>query len=130
MEANREIEWIETVHNIIISKKSETYNPYPDIFWNIQEFKYFVEEDIDLISLVRNIWQQVKKKYNIQDDITAKLYVICIYFLCIKNYTDTLLTTPINKIFNFFKIVKKSQILRAEIDILEAIDYKFPMYIE
>lgn len=122
------IEWIEYIDTTLKNYRDMPQNPFPNIFENIQEYRFFVDDGIDLIPMVKSIWKVVKEKYNIQDTNTMKLYIICIYFLCIKFYTDTYLSYPVKTIIELFQdTIRVKDILRIEIKILKAIDYKFPL---
>lgn len=126
------IRWILYVDTTLKNYSEYTDNPFPTIFADKIEYLYFIDDGIDLIPLVRDIFNIVMEKYNFKNINIMKLYLILIYFLCIKFYTDTCLSTPIKTIFKMFeKVIDNiSVILQAEIKILQAIDYTFPLSLQ
>jgi hypothetical protein len=125
------VEWIIYVDKIIKKYKENniTVNPLPNIFETLEEYEFFVNDELDLIPIVKYIYSKIYSKYsNLHKDF-LKLYILCAYFLCIKCYSDSCLSFPINAIRDVFEgKYDTSDILLAEIDILEIIDYKFPLF--
>jgi len=124
------IQWIEFVDYTIKKHSNLKHNPFPLLFYDFIDYKDFVEENIDILPIVRKIYQKVLENKK-EDDfplILQKLYIICIYILCIKFYSDVQLKSPLLVIEDMFDMnYNQDEIVKVEIDILKIIEYIFPI---
>jgi hypothetical protein len=125
------VEWIIYVDKIIkkYKEKDITVNPLPNIFTTLEQYEFFVSDELDLIPIVKYIYSKIYAKYSDLHKDFLKLYILCTYFLCMKFYSDSYLSFPINAISEVFEgKYDTDDILLVEIDILKIIDYKFPLF--
>lgn len=127
------IEWIKYIDKCMKNRPVTPYtnphtNPYPTIFANYIDYMFFAEDQLDLIPVVKNIHTKIMEKYPSITGSILKLYILTAYFLCIKFYSDSLLIFPIRSIrYILDKKYTIKYIRLVEIDILEMVEYNFPL---
>ena len=123
------VEWITYVDKTLKKYRNMPTNPFPNIFPGLEDYHFFLEDDVDFMPMVKHIYSKIYDKYKTLSTSTLKLYILCTYFLCIKFYSDVYLLSPIQTIVDIFEgQYSIDDILPVEIDILELIDYKFPLF--
>ena len=122
------IEWIEYIDKCLKFQVLEKPNPYPHIFYSSVEYKFFLEDQLNVVPVLKNIHKKIIEKYPSITRGILELYILTSYFLCLKFYSDTLLTFPIKSIrYILDRKYSVKNIRLVEIDILEIIDYTFPI---
>lgn len=123
------IDWIEYVDGLLKKYRENTTNPFPNIFPSLQEYHFFLDDGMDLIPVVKYIYSKIYEKYKNLKPSILKLYLLSTYFLCIKFYSDVSMMAPMQSIVDIFEgQYSVYDVILVEIDILELIDYKFPLF--
>lgn len=123
------IEWIEFIDKCLKNQPLvKDHNPYPYIFCSYVDYMFFIDDWLDVIPIVKIMHKKIIEKYPEMGRDILEAYILVSYFLCLKFYSDSFLTFPLRSVrYILNRKYTVNYISLIEIDILETMDYTFPI---